>query len=486
MSFNSIQFFLFFPIVTLIYFLLPYRFRWLHLLVASCIFYMYFIPKYILILFFTIVVDYIAGIYIEDAKGHRRKFLLSLSVIANVGVLCVFKYYNFFIGNIETAMQSLHMSSYSFPVLKYILPLGLSFHTFQAMSYTIEVYRGNQKAERHIGIYALYVMFYPQLVAGPIERPQNLLHQFHDEHDFVYADVLDGLKMMLWGLFKKVVIADSIGAVISPVFNNPHSFSSVSILIAVILFPFQLYCDFAGYSDIALGSAKVMGFKLKRNFNFPYIAQNMSDFWRRWHISLSTWLNDYLFTPLSISFRNWGKWGIIAALNITFLIAGLWHGANWNFIVFGLLNGIALSYDVFSRKFRKKMASAIPKAVYSSLSIVLTFLSWAIMLVFFRAASVGPAMYMLKQIPMGFVEIFNHSIVNLLTFNRTITLLQSVCILSLVVALQIAEYFQRKINLVSYLDRKPLLMRWGAYYLMIVAIICLANAGEPTFIYFQF
>src|ERR1022692_937955 len=208
MLFNSSQFFLFFPIVTILYFLLPHKLRWLHLLIASCIFYMAFIPAYIFILLFTIIIDYTAGIMIEKAENHRRKSFLILSIVANVGVLCVFKYYNFFVDNIESILNTFHINSSPLPFLVYVLPLGLSFHTFQAMSYTIEVYRGNQKAEKHFGIYALYVMFYPQLVAGPIERPQNLIHQFYEKHDLDYHRITSGLKLILWGLFKKVVIAD--------------------------------------------------------------------------------------------------------------------------------------------------------------------------------------------------------------------------------------------------------------------------------------
>ncbi len=447
---------------------------------------MAFIPKYILILLFTIAVDYVAGILIENAEGHKRKMFLSLSIIANVGVLCIFKYYNFFNENITEVLRLLHIQAHPMPVLRYLLPLGLSFHTFQAMSYTIEVYRGNQKAERHVGIYALYVMFYPQLVAGPIERPQNLLHQFRERHEFVYADVIDGLKLMLWGLFKKVVIADSIGNLITPVFHQPQAFTPVTILIAVILFPFQLYCDFAGYSDIALGAARVMGFKLMRNFNFPFIAKNISEFWRRWHISLSTWLSDYLFSPLSISFRNWGKWGAIAAVNITFLLAGLWHGASWNFVIFGILNGIALSYDILSKKFRKKMASAISLPVYSILSIVLTFLYFTMSSIFFRVESTPAGMYILGSLGPALIDLLHFNFNNILSLNGLTTKNHFLFILLLIVALESAEYLQRKINLVSYLERKSFVLRWGIYYLMIVMILGFSGIGQQTFIYFQF
>src|ERR1700739_4437707 len=240
MSFNSIEFFLFFPIVTILYFLLPHKVRWAHLLIASCVFYMAFIPKYILILLFTVLVDYIAGILIENAGGRRRKMFLSLSIIANVGVLCIFKYYNFFNENIMALLQAMHIHAHPLPMLNYLLPIGLSFHTFQAMSYTIEVYRGNQKAERHLGIYALYVLFYPQLVAGPIERPQNLLHQFREKHLLDWDNVTSGLRLMLWGFFKKMVIADRLSLYVNDVYSNPHYYSPFSVWTAMFFFAFQI------------------------------------------------------------------------------------------------------------------------------------------------------------------------------------------------------------------------------------------------------
>jgi D-alanyl-lipoteichoic acid acyltransferase DltB (MBOAT superfamily) len=257
MLFNSFSFFVFFPLVTGLYFLLPHRQRWALLLAASCVFYMYFIPKYLLILAFTIVVDYFAGLLIENARGGRRRMCLGLSIIANVGVLALFKYFNFLNENL-TALAHFLGWNYSMSTLSLVLPVGLSFHTFQAMSYTIEVYRGNQKAERHFGIYALYVMFYPQLVAGPIERPQNLLPQFRQKHNFNYERVTSGLRLMAWGLFKKTVVADRLALFVNKVYAEPGSFDGPVLVLATLFFAFQIYCDFSGYSEIAIGSARVM------------------------------------------------------------------------------------------------------------------------------------------------------------------------------------------------------------------------------------
>ena len=260
MLFNSIEFMIFFPIVTLLYFLLPHKFRWAMLLTASCIFYMFFIPVYILILAVTIIIDYFAGIWIEESQGKRKKMYLIISIISTCLVLIVFKYFNFFNGSFASIAKFLNLN-YPIEMLNIILPIGLSFHTFQSLSYVIEVYRGHQKAERHFGIYSLYVMFYPQLVAGPIERPQNLLHQFREEHKFEYERVTNGLKLIAWGLFKKIVIADRLSIFVNKVYGNPTEFDGIVLIIATVFFAFQIYCDFSGYSDIAIGSAPVMGFK---------------------------------------------------------------------------------------------------------------------------------------------------------------------------------------------------------------------------------
>ena len=329
MLFNSLEFLAFFPIVTVLYFVLPHRIRWFHLLVASCLFYSAFIPAYLLILGFTIVVDYFAGIWIENAVGARRRALLGASLVANVGILAVFKYYAF-LGSTYTAVAGVFGHAGSFPLLDIILPIGLSFHTFQAMSYTIEVYRGHQKAERHFGVYALYVMFYPQLVAGPIERPQNLLHQFRELHTFDAERVGLGLRLMLLGLVKKVVVADRLAIVVDRVYDNPELHTAPALTVATICFAFQIYADFSGYSDIAIGAAQVMGFTLMRNFDHPYIARSISEFWKRWHISLSTWFRDYVYFPLGGNRR--GTWITQRNLLVTFMVSGLWHGADWTFV----------------------------------------------------------------------------------------------------------------------------------------------------------
>ena len=321
MLFNSLEFAIYFPIVVALYFLSPQRWRVLWLLIASCAFYMAFIPVYILILFVTILIDYIAGIYIEENTGRKRVVLLWVSIASTCVVLGVFKYLGFFANSFVTVAG---WTGWHLPpvVTGVILPIGLSFHTFQSLSYVVEVYLGRQKAERDFIVYATYVMFFPQLVAGPIERPQHMLHQFRERHEFTYSNVTSGLQRMAWGFFKKLVVADRLALYVNDVYGAPASYNGLQLTLATVFFAYQIYCDFSGYSDIAIGTAQIMGFRLMENFQTPYNSHSVSEFWRRWHISLSTWFKDYLYLPLGGSRVAPGRH--IANLLITFGISGLW------------------------------------------------------------------------------------------------------------------------------------------------------------------
>ncbi len=400
MLFNSIAFLIFFPVVTILYFLLPYRFRWFLLLAASCFFYMFFKPEYIIILAFTIVIDYFAGILLENESDKRKKKrYLIMSIVANVGVLAVFKYYNFINDNITGIAQLLGMKNH-IPYLNMLLPIGLSFHTFQAMSYTIEVYRGHQKAERHFGIYSLYVMFYPQLVAGPIERPQNVLHQFHVKHKFDYHNAVLGLNLIAYGLFKKLVIADRLSAYVNHVYDNVGNANTLSTLIACCFFSIQIYCDFSGYSDIARGTARFMGYDLMVNFNRPYLATGISEFWSRWHISLSTWFRDYVYIPLGGNRAGKAKWH--RNLLIVFLLSGLWHGANWTFIVWGALHGIYTIAGIRTKDIQERFARTIGlvqlPALRTFLNRLFVFILVTFAWIFFRAENFGKAKAVINKL----------------------------------------------------------------------------------------
>ncbi len=475
MLFNSFQFVIFFIVVTFAYFALPHKFRWFMLLAASCYFYMFFIPVYILILAFTIIIDYFAGIYLEKTSLPKKKFYLILSLIANIGVLAIFKYFNFLNDNLTSVLSGFGVHN-NIPYLSILLPIGLSFHTFQAMSYTIEVYRGNQKAERNFGIYALYVMFYPQLVAGPIERPQNLLFQFYQKHEFEIERVAEGLKLMLWGFFKKLVIADRLSIYVNAVYGNVEHHSGISLFVATIFFAFQIYCDFSGYSDIAIGSARVMGFKLMTNFNRPYFAKSIHEFWSRWHISLSTWFRDYFYISLGGNRVSIPRWYF--NLFIIFLVSGLWHGANWTFIIWGGLNGFYLVFSLLTKNLRKKVSEVtgynkLPK-VKSFISILVTFMLACLSWIFFRANTVSDGIYILKHI---FAE------GNFFMPNPSIMIFSVLSILFLIIIEFKLEFFRGKFSL---LHNSKSVVRYASYLILIILIVLMGVFDGGQFIYFQF
>jgi alginate O-acetyltransferase complex protein AlgI len=391
MSFISLQFLVFFMVVTLSYYQLNnQRARVLLLLVASCYFYMAFVPKYILILGGTIVIDYLAGLQIARSTGRSRKSWLVLSIIANVGVLAFFKYFNFLFGAFEPLIHWVS-PNLNIPVLHILLPIGLSFHTFQAMSYTIEVYRGKQPPEKNFLTYALYVMFYPQLVAGPIERPQNVLPQLHQLQPYDRDQVRAGMARMLWGFFKKAVIADRLAMMVDYCFSHSSSISSSSLLVGAIFYSFQIYCDFSGYCDIGIGAAKVMGIRLMENFNEPYRARSISEFWTRWHISLSTWFRDYVYIPLGGN--RLGE--VRRKINVlfVFLLSGLWHGANWTFVMWGGLHGVMTAFFPGKKKAERNNAF-----ILNTIFVLINFGIVTGLWVFFRSPSIKEAFHYLSRI----------------------------------------------------------------------------------------
>ncbi|QCR22388.1 MBOAT family protein [Pontibacter sp. SGAir0037] len=489
MLFNSFEFLLFFPVVTLLYFLLPHRYRWMLLLAASCVFYMFFKAVYILILFFTIVVDYAAGICIEDSKTpERKKVFLLASLVANIGVLAVFKYFNFLNDNITSLSQWLGYENH-IPYLHILLPIGLSFHTFQAMSYTFEVYRGHQQAERHFGIYALYVMFYPQLVAGPIERPQNILHQFYEKHYVDYHRIVSGLQLMAWGLFKKVVVADNLALMVDNVYNKPTAYTGISLVLATCFFAFQVFCDFSGYSDMAIGSAQVMGFTLMKNFNRPYLATSIPEFWSRWHISLSTWFRDYLYIPLGGN--RVPKWRWYFNLLVVFLVSGLWHGASWTFIVWGALHGFYQVSGFMTKKLREKVADQIGLTAFPRLHHTLQLLSVFVLVsfawIFFRATSLQDAVYIAYHAVAGLGNIkelaegdWQH-----LVFLDTSPKIFAVGLGS-VILMSVIHRQQNHLSIRQLIATRPVWQRWGLYYLFLLVVLIFGQFGAGEFIYFQF
>jgi alginate O-acetyltransferase complex protein AlgI len=462
MLFNSLLFLVFFLIVTSSYYLLSPKLRWILLLAASCYFYMYFKPEYILIIFFTIIVDYLSGILIERAKGKNKKVFLLASLAANIGILAFYKYFNFFAENVN-ALFTLFKAP-QIPLLNILLPIGLSFHTFQAMSYTIEVYRGRQKAEKHFGLYALYVLFYPQMVAGPIERPQHILPQLRRPGNFSGNLFTTGLFLMAVGFFKKVVIADRLGLYVDPVFSNPHGHSSLELLLATYFFSFQIYCDFSGYSDIAIGAALTLGIELMKNFNMPYLSKNISEFWTRWHISLSTWFRDYVYIPLGGSRVNFAA--TCGNLLIVFLISGLWHGANWKYLIWGMIHGcLLISYHVI-----KKLKIGVKGLGY--LKWLITFNLVCLAWIFFRANTVADAIYIFGRIFSG--DKLTYTALDLMPAKEIYY-----CTFLLFILMG-GEWLLR--GAATYSNKKKLL---GAFFIGI-ACYFLGIFNEAQFIYFQF
>lgn len=441
-----------------------------------------------------ILIDYVAGILIEGAEGEKRKLFLLISIIVNVGVLAFFKYYNFFITNINEIGHVIHWN-YSLPLLMIILPIGLSFHTFQSLSYTIEVYRGKQKAERHLGIYALYVMFYPQLVAGPIERPQNLLHQFHEEHSFDTDRVTAGLKRMAWGFFKKVVVADHLAIFVNYVYANPHAFNGPTLLLTSMFFAFQLYCDFSGYCDIALGSAKVMGINLIENFERPFFSKSIAEFWRRWHMSLSSWLRDYVYYPIAFHSKSPTRAKLYVAIMFTFFLSGLWHGAGWNYVVMGLIFGFYITFSEMTKRFRQNMIIKTGFIHYPNLlrywKIAVTFILTCIGMVFFRLTNMNDAWYVLSHWSSGFgyfiAHAYNyHTWKNLFSLSGLVTRNDFTIMILGMITVFLVDMMERQISLWQKIASYPTYIRWICYYILVFVIVIFGRFAAQGFIYFQF
>ena len=465
MLFNSIEFLVFLPVVTAVFYLLPHRFRWMWLLAASCFFYMWFIPKYILILLVTILIDYCAALLMErwsDKPVHRRWCMLA-SVVSTCAVLFIFKYLNFCSENLVALAQHF---GWAHPkrVLDIALPIGLSFHTFQSLSYVIEVYRGRQRAERHLGYYALYVMFYPQLVTGPIERPQNLLRQLHEEKTLQHENITRGLRLVLYGLFLKIVVADNIGAAVDAVYAAPADFGRAGIVTAMALYSMQIYGDFFGYSTIALGCARLMGFSLVDNFKAPYLAESIGDFWRRWHISLSSWLRDYIYIPLGGNRVSVPRWMLNTL--VVFTVCGIWHGANWTFLLWGVAYGVLV---VLSKLLHRSRQAG---SLWSRLGgIAVTFAVVTLMWTLFRAPSLGDLHSLYAALLHG-------------GGTAAVHLAPQVWIaLAVFVAIDIATRNSRFDVWCSTLPRP---LRWLLYGTIVFAIIAFGSVEQHPFIYFQF
>ena len=492
MLFNSASFLVFFPMVLALYFAMPHRLRWSLLLAGSYYFYMCWKPEYVVLIVISTLIDYFAAIQMGKRAGKRarRPFLL-VSVLANLGLLFSFKYFNFFNDSARVVFEQLNLF-YDVPAFDLLLPVGISFYTFQTLSYSIDVYRGQQQPERHLGIFALYVSFFPQLVAGPIERCTRLLPQFYRRHVYDYDRVVDGAKLVLWGLFKKVVIADRLAVYVDAVYSAPGEYHGLTVLMATYFFAFQIYCDFSGYSDMAIGVARIMGFELMENFRRPYFSKSIAEFWRRWHISLSTWFRDYVYIPLGGN--RVVKWRWYYNLMVVFVVSGLWHGANWTFIVWGGLHGFYLVFSLITADVRSSMVNRfwreplpalqaagirLSPRLYEWMQVVLTFHLVILAWVFFRANNISDAFVLLKEM---FIWNADSAILTVPGFGAT-----EMAISLLVIAVLLSVHvIERRQNFRTYLSTKPMWIRTCAYFGGIALIAFLGKFDAKQFIYFQF
>jgi alginate O-acetyltransferase complex protein AlgI len=482
MLFNSINYFLFLAAVFVLNYVIPGRFRWIILLSASIAFYLiggaetFFVP--IIIIFVT----FSCGRLIDRASNlkYRQIFFYS-GLIVNLGLLIFYKYINFFIAAFLDGFRVFHdifsngnIANHKSVALHLVIPLGISYITFQALGYLIEIKRGTQNSEKNPGLFATYILFFPKLLSGPVERAHNFLPQLRQIQKLDYDNVVEGLKRILWGLFLKLVIANRLALYTENVLGHYTDHSGITLLIASIFFPIQLFADFGGYTEIAIGSARLLGYKLIDNFNRPFLATSVTEFWRRWHISLTTWVTDYIYNPIVIACRNSNKWAIVTAAMVTFLILGFWHGANWNFIIFGLLQGIILSIEFFSRKFRKKIRNVLPLWLTSFSGVIFTFGYFCFSLIFFKAANSTEAFSIIGKI---------------LTMHGSLYLdLTNLAFSAFGIIILLLKDFKDELYLgrFNFFHSKKAWVRYPAYLSVIFIIILFGVFEESSFIYLQF
>lgn len=479
MQFNSLEYAIFLPIVFIVYWLINDKYRWLLLLLSSYVFYMCWNPIYVFLLMGITLVSYGAALLIDNVKLSKwKRLILSISIAVCVLLLVYFKYFGFLVHSFENVLNLFRVEKH-FSLMEIILPVGISFYTFQAISYIIDVYRGTTKVEKHFGYYAVYISFFPQLVAGPIERSRTFLMQLKKEKIFDYNQATYGLKKMVWGFYKKLAIADVLAQYVNRVFGDITSYEGFSLILAMLFFTIQIYCDFSGYSDIAIGSAKLFGINLMDNFKSPYFSASIKEFWNRWHISLSTWLKDYIYIPLGGNRK--GKLRQIGNLMITFCISGLWHGANYTYIIWGCIHGILNSIETI---FDRNKNSNNKNKQLTVLRVVCVFIVCNFAWVFFRAENLSDAIYFFENMLRGigskdYIKLGFNS----LELNKFYILQR----FPLMILLPIYDFFSLKTDVIHWVSKQNLIIRWSIYFIMInIIIIMMSYASTSEFIYFQF
>jgi alginate O-acetyltransferase complex protein AlgI len=500
MSFNSFGFFVFFPLAAAVYYVLPFRFRRVFLLAAGYYFYMCFKPEYVVILLASTLIDYYLGLRIQACRDQSgRKRLLILGLFHNIGLLVGLKYLDFFNESLGALLKSVNIL-YEVKGLEFLVPVGISYYTFKKISYLIDVYRENREAEKNVGTFALYVSFFPEITAGPIDRAGTLIPQFYREIDFNYRKVTEGLKLMAWGFFKKLVIADRLAVFVDKVYDHPTQFEGLSLIMATVYFSFQIYCDFSGYTDIAVGAGKVLGFDLMENFNRPYFSRSIVEFWKRWHISLSSWLMDYLFLPIAYSVSRKIKeprlmkikaetWAYMTGIIVTMVLCGFWHGAQWTFVLWGTLHGLFLAISFATKKIRKKTWKKLKVKKHSLLrtviSVSITFAMVTFAWIFFRANSLSDAFYIITHLFTGWTKVFSlHGLLAAFHFGL---LKKELAVAAVSVFFMLLVHVLRKDQTFEQLvaKQKPA-VRWCFYVALLVWLLAFGESGAEGFIYFRF
>lgn len=440
--------------------------------------------EYAVILMLSTLVDFYLAqqIAIQQTK-YRKRQLLIVSLILNLGLLFTFKYFNFFNDTVQQVLTHFNIF-YSYPTLELILPVGISFYTFQSLAYIIDVYKGVTKPEKHLGVFAAYIVFFPQLVAGPIERSNHFLPQFYKKHEFNYGRIVSGLKLAGWGFFKKLVIADRLGVFVDSIYNNPSNANGLEIIIATFFFAFQIYCDFSGYTDIARGVARTMGYDLMLNFRSPYLSKSIKEFWSRWHISLSTWFKDYVYIPLGGNRAS--KFRISINLLIVFLISGIWHGASMTFVIWGALHAVYIIAETLTTDLRSKIT--IKPIIVNCLGFILTFSLTCFAWIFFRANNISDALHLVKQIfTLNAENLFSLSFYKESLLHNGLSIQELSIGLTGLLVLLLAEIYNFEEKFLDSISQKPLIVRWTLYYsLLFILVFWGYYSRDQLFIYFQF
>ncbi len=481
MLFNSVDFLIFFPIVVLGYFIIPQKLKNLWLLIASYYFYMSWEPVYALLILFSTFSTYLCALLIQNTdKKSTKQIFLAINIILNLLILFYFKYFNFFVQTVTGIFSGITLKENT----SLLAVVGISFYTFQSLGYSIDVYRQKVDTEKNFLTYALFVSFFPQLVAGPIERSSNLLLQFHKTNKFEYKRVTDGLVLMAWGFFKKLVIADGAAQIINIVYNDPTNFSGLALAITTVLFAFQIYGDFSGYSDIAIGAANILGFKLMRNFNHPYFSKSIREFWRRWHISLSSWFMDYVYIPLGGSRK--GEVRTYINLIITFLVSGLWHGAALTYVLWGFLNGILNILSKLKDEVLLKNSNFLQSKYLTPFKVIFTFILIDITWIFFRANNISDAFYILFNITDSFSSWLNPTYYTPVLESIGFYQNSGIVIVLSIIFMLIVEAIEGKGDLCEKVNKTNFVFRWAFYYTLLLLILFFGYFGQSQFIYFQF